>query len=170
MQRSMSLPELSRRDFHALSAAALGGLLTGALSGCGEPPAVAPATAGKGTGPGTPAEEFDMLASEVHVCRGLNTCKGQGLGGENACAGQGDCATPSAHHDCGGSNECKGLGGCGETAGRNSCKGQGGCHVPLMAHAWTDARRHFEEQMKKAGREVGAAPAKKKPAKKEQGA
>jgi len=164
----MSVPELSRRDFHALSAAALGGLLTGVLAGCGEPPAVAPPGAGQGGKSPAPAEEFDMLASEVHVCRGLNTCKGQGAGGTNECAGQGDCASPSAHHDCGGSNECKGLGGCGETAGRNSCKGQGGCHVPLMAHAWTDARNHFEAQMKKAGREVGAAPAKKKPPKKEQ--
>ncbi|MFN6106313.1 MAG: hypothetical protein ACK5EA_17930 [Planctomycetaceae bacterium] len=166
----MSFPELSRREFQSLSAAALGGLLSGLLTGCGEPPAVNPAGArgagSKGTGDkgaGETADEFDMLASEVHVCRGLNTCRGRGLGGENSCAGQGDCATPAAHHDCGGSNECKGLGGCGETAGRNSCKGQGGCHVPLMAYAWTDARKQFEAQMQRAGKEFGAAPAKKKP-------
>jgi hypothetical protein len=176
----MSSPELTRREFQALSAAALGGLLTGVLAGCGEPPAVNPAGAkgsgatgsgatGSGAkgaadkGPGSAPEEFDMLASEVHVCRGLNTCRGRGLGGENSCAGQGDCATPAAHHDCGGSNECKGLGGCGETAGRNSCQGQGGCHVPLMAYAWTDARKHFEAQMKRAGKKFGAAPPKKKP-------
>lgn len=170
----MSSPELTRREFQALSAAALGGLLTGVLSGCGEPPAVNPAGAKGAAGPGqgekgSPGntEEFDMLASDVHVCRGLNTCRGRGLGGENSCAGQGDCATPSAHHDCGGSNECKGLGGCGETAGRNSCKGQGGCHVPLMAFAWTDARQHFEAQMKRAGKEFGAAPPRKKPAPKQ---
>lgn len=180
----MSSPELTRREFQALSAAALGGLLTGVLAGCGEPPAVNPAgatgsgakgtadkgAADKGTAdkrPGSAPEEFDMLASEVHVCRGLNTCRGRGLGGENSCAGQGDCATPAAHHDCGGSNECKGQGGCGETAGRNSCQGQGGCHVPVMAYAWTDARKHFEAQMKRAGKEFGAAPAKKKPAPKQ---
>lgn len=153
--------ELNRRTFHRLSIAALGGVVSGALAGCGDPPAVAPPSAGKG-GDKPGESNVDIFASDVHVCRGLNTCKGKGAEGANECAGQGDCATPSTHHSCGGENECKGQGGCGETAARNSCKGQGKCHVPLMASAWKDARSFFESEMKKANKEFGAAPAKQK--------
>ena len=95
--------------------------------------------------------------ADVHVCRGLNACKGKGAGGENECAGQGACAT-AEHHHCHFQNACKGQGGCGETAGMNECKGKGECAVPLMEKTWTEARARFEEKMQSAGKEVGAAP------------
>jgi hypothetical protein len=64
-------------------------------------------------------------------------------------------------HDCKGQNTCKGQGGCGETPGENACKGQGSCAVPLKDKTWAKARANFEAAMKKAGKEVGPAPAKK---------
>ncbi|MCY2967018.1 MAG: hypothetical protein NT069_25850 [Planctomycetota bacterium] len=153
--------ELNRRAFHRLSVAALGGVMSGALVGCGDPPAVAPPVAKKG-GEAASESSVDIFASDMHVCRGLNNCKGKGAGEANECAGQGDCATPATHHSCGGDNACKGQGGCGTTAAQNSCKGQGKCHVPLMATAWKDARAFFEKEMKQAKKEFGEAPAKKK--------
>lgn len=163
----MSSSELNRRDFHRLSMAAFGGALAGSLAGCSGPTAPPAAnstatTGGKSSSPPVAGEAHEITTAEVHICRGLNTCKGKGAGGTNECAGQGDCATPSTHHDCSGSNACKGQGGCGANPAQNSCKGQGGCHVPLMAGAWKDARAFFESEMKKAGKEFGAAPAKKK--------
>jgi hypothetical protein len=95
--------------------------------------------------------------AEVHLCRGLNTCKGKGADQANACAGQGVCATVK-EHSCGGQNDCKGLGGCGADAGANECKGKGGCHVPLMEDAWTKVRGTLEAKLKAAGKPVGAAP------------
>ena len=74
---------------------------------------------------------------EKHVCKGHNDCKGQGMGGKNACKGKGGCASASAKHDCKGKNDCKGMGGCAPgdnaCAGKNSCKGKGGCSVPVKA-------------------------------------
>jgi hypothetical protein len=133
---------LDRRDFHRLTAAALSGLAAGSVLGCGS-----------GTAP-----EAVRAASEVHLCRGLNECKGQGKGGDNACRGQGSCAT-AKEHACGGQNECKGLGGCGATVGANSCKGEGGCHVPLMESAWKTLRAKREAEWKEKNLDVGAAPA-----------
>lgn len=135
---------LDRRKFNQLTAAAFGGLAAGALLGCrSEPDAVAKA---EGTG-------------DVHLCRGLNDCKGQGKGGDNACRGQGVCAT-AKEHACGGMNECKGLGGCGATAGMNECKGQGGCHVPLMDSAWESIRTRLETEWKEKDLAFGEPPAK----------
>jgi len=57
-------------------------------------------------------------------------------------------------------NECKGQGGCGAIGVENECKGKGGCHVPLMDSVWDKARKILEAKMQKAGKEVGAAPAK----------
>jgi hypothetical protein len=75
--------------------------------------------------------------SDVHVCKGHNSCKGQGADGKNACKGKGGCASAAAKHECKGKNECKGMGGCkaGDAgcAGKNSCKGKGGCEVPVKA-------------------------------------
>jgi len=158
---------LDRRDFHKLTLAAVSGLVTGA-AGCGQPQQgnVAPATTPGLTVPPPPTlgaaltESEQLLIDEPHVCRGLNSCKGLGVGGDNACAGQGACATVAAKHDCATMNDCKGQGGCGENPGSNSCKGKGGCHVPLMDEAWTKARKGFEEAMKKSGKTVGEAPAK----------
>jgi len=166
----------TRRDFHQLTLAALGGAIAGSMVGCnseapqGEAPkgaAVVPnvlpdvgdAPAGTADGP-----DMSLLLAEKHVCRGLNTCKGKGgcgaTKGTNDCAGQGGCATV-AHHSCGSQHDCKGQSGCGETAGINSCKGKGGCGVPVMPSAWEIARANFETQMKAQGKTVGAAPAAK---------
>ena len=111
-----------------------------------------------GGGTDLTAEE-QLLVDDKHVCRGLNTCKGLGRSKENACAGQGTCAS-IADHACAQQNECKGQGGCGADPAFNACKGMGGCHVPLMDEAWTKARAAFEAAMKKSGKTVGAAPAK----------
>ncbi|MCE9528392.1 MAG: hypothetical protein K8R36_20300 [Planctomycetales bacterium] len=149
----MSNSEIDRRTFNQLTAAALGGIAAGSLAGCGgEKPAAKP------NGPeGTKA----TAAADVHLCRGLNDCKGKGKGGDNACRGQGACAT-AKEHACGGMNECKGLGGCGETAGENSCKEQGSCHVPLMPVAWKKLHDKLEAGWKEKKLEYGKAPEKKK--------
>ena len=142
----MIASQCNRRDFHKLSMAAFGGLLAGAAAGCGDSEEDA-------------AADVNHMLEEPHVCRGLNACEGKGEGKDNACAGQGTCAT-AAKHECKGTNECKGQGGCSETSGRNSCKGKGECAVPLSDEKWTKARKAFEQAMKKAGKEVGEAPAK----------
>lgn len=157
---------MDRREFHQFSLAALGGVIAGVTSGCADnSKPVAPAAATSGA----PAvaeltlspEAEALIMDEPHTCRGLNSCKGLGRDKENACAGQGTCAS-IADASCGGQNECKGQGGCGNNPGMNDCKGKGGCHIPLMASAWDTARAAFETAMKKNGKEFGAAPPKKK--------
>ncbi len=168
----MSSGEMNRRDFHRLTAAAFGGVVAGAAAGCSDAPvdeaanntgAVGHGSAGPATDPGAAVAESEhqvaFLLEEPHVCRGLNSCMGTGAGKENACAGQGTCAT-AAQHSCHGANECKGQGGCGELPGQNSCKGNGECAVPLHEGAWEKARAAFEQAMQAAGKEVGSAPAK----------
>jgi hypothetical protein len=137
--------QLSRRDFGKLTMAAFGGVLLGTQ--------LAANAAEK--------EKNDpaLLLQDKHVCRGLNTCKGKGKGGDNSCAGTGNCAIAEAH-SCKGDNTCKGQGGCGEYAGQNSCKGTGSCSVPLEEKTWKKARKAFEAQMKKAGKTFGDAPKK----------
>src|SRR5262245_9477882 len=145
-----------RRDFNKLTAAALGGLAAGTILGCGgDKPA--PPAAGTPATPGPAA--VAATTPEKHLCRGLNECKGQGKGGQNACRGQGACATV-AESTCAGQNECKGLGGCGETAGANECKTKGGCHIPLMEGAWKKVRERKEAEWKEKKLESGSAPAK----------
>lgn len=149
----MAPSEMNRRDFQKLAAAAMGGVLAGATVGCGD----------KGEKPEAkkPVEEAPKevaAVAEKHVCRGLNSCKGQGKDGKNACAGQGTCATAKAH-SCHGENECKGQGACGDTPGFNECKGKGGCGVPIKSKSmWNHVREKFEERMKEAGKTVGTAP------------
>ncbi|MCA8995886.1 MAG: hypothetical protein KDA80_02845 [Planctomycetaceae bacterium] len=160
--------DLNRRQFNRLSMAAFGGVVAGSLTGCPdsanptnegspsgapEPPAEAPGDSGEDTA------EVSLLLQEPHVCRGLNMCKEQGSTKDNACAGQGNCASV-ASHVCGGQNECKGQGGCGSKPGENSCKGEGHCAVPLQDHAWGTARKNFEAAMQSAGKEFGDAPEK----------
>lgn len=136
---------LNRRQFSQLTAAAMTGLAAGTFLS-------RQASAAEHN----PA----LLLEEPHVCRGLNTCKNKGASKENACAGQGTCATAKAH-TCKGENACKGEGGCGEYPGQNACKGQGGCHVPIEHDdGWKAARKAFEAEMKKAGKKVGPAPKK----------
>jgi hypothetical protein len=137
--------ELNRRDFSRLTAAAFGGVLAGA--------GIAPAAEDKKDTTKSP------LLFEPHICRGLNTCKGKGK--DNACAGQGNCATVEAH-SCKGENDCRGQGGCAPKPGENACKGMGGCEVPVTKdETWKKARKRFEEVMAKEGKKVGPAPAKK---------
>jgi len=165
----MKKTDLSRRDFTRLSMAALGGVAAGSLLGCGDggtpttdpgtPPAnteTPPAAGGAEAG----AEgDVTLLMEEPNVCRGLNMCMNKGASKENACAGQGTCASVEAHA-CAGANKCKGQGGCAADAGRNACEGKGSCEVPLMDKAWTSTREAFEKAMKAAEKEVGPAPPK----------
>jgi len=155
----MKKTDLSRRDFSKLTMAALGGMVAGTAIGCGggdEAEKTTPADTG------TPDEEAKtdvaLLLEEPHVCRGLNTCEGKGASGENACAGQGACATAEAH-SCHAENTCKGQGGCGATAGINSCKETGDCGVPLKEDTWTKVRDAFEKAMAGKDKTVGEAPA-----------
>lgn len=147
--------DVSRRNFHKLTLGALAGLAAGAQT-----QAFAALT----------AQEGEKDKKEVHVCRGLNSCKGNGAEADvdgdgkndvNACAGQGACAT-AKQITCGGNNDCKGQGGCGPTPGENDCKGKGACHVPLNDGAWKRARARFEERMKKDKKSYGDPPAKDK--------
>ena len=147
----MSRFDLSRRDFYKLTFAALGGAIAGCSS---QEPAPAVAEESVAT---PPPEQESALLQEPHVCCGLNTCKGQGAGGDNDCAGVGSCAT-AEHHSCKGQNACTGQAGCGEYPGENACKGQGECAVPLSAETWKKARANFESAMGKAGRAFSPAP------------
>jgi hypothetical protein len=144
--------KLNRRDFERLTAAAVGGLLAGGglaanAFGADEPKA-----------PGKDPKKNPILG-EPHVCRGINMCKGLGASKDNACAGQGACATAKAH-TCHYDNECRGQGGCGAKPGENECKGKGECGVPMGTKAWKKARARFEELMKAEGKKVGPAPPK----------
>jgi hypothetical protein len=146
---------VSRRKF--LAAAALGGLLTGAVARAADDKKEAP----KKDEPKKDEKKNDPanIIQDNHVCRGINACKGKGKGGDNACAGQGKCATATAH-SCHAKNDCKGQGGCGGHPGENSCKATGACAVPLKDKTWGQARKTFEAAMKKADKtkKVGPAP------------
>ncbi len=154
--------DLNRRDFGKLAGAALAGMAAATAGGCG------PAATATGDAPAAPTAEAPADAPApatenklaLHLCRGLNECKGQGQGGDNDCAGKGNCATV-AEHLCGGQNDCKGWGGCGSNPAENDCKGMGHCAVPLMDSAWKKVRQKFEKQMADKGVSVGAAPPKK---------
>lgn len=158
----MQQEELNRRAFHRLTMAALGGMMTGAVVGCGGGDSPAPATpetrtesgsaaAGETAAAGPTEAELDRVA--IHACRGLNECKSD----KNDCAGQSACATVS--HSCHKENACRYLGGCEDTAGANACKGQGACAVPILdKKTWQKARDAFEARMKSAGKSFGPAP------------
>src|SRR5438094_6342705 len=132
MKSFMAQRPLDRRDFHKLTTAALGGLATGAMLGCSK-------------GDGGAGSDTTVAKVEVHLCRGLNECKGQGKGGDNACRGQGKCAT-AKEHTCATQNDCKGLGGCGGKEGDNDCRQKGGCSIPLMEGAWENLRKKKEAE------------------------
>lgn len=81
---------------------------------------------------------------ELHVCMGLNACKGQDITGAATMAGVGQCATADPHI-CSGQNSCRDQGGCGFTPapfpgmtglqdhpGENDCKGLGACGSPIL--------------------------------------
>jgi hypothetical protein len=138
---------VSRRRFFTV--AAIGGLMAGTINAQDKKPEEKKKDEKK--------IDPERMMGDKHTCRGLNTCKGKGKGGDNACAGQGKCAIAEAH-SCHGKNACKGQGGCGESAAQNACKGTGECAVPLKGKTWEKARKTFEGVMKKAGKTVGAAP------------
>ena len=114
---------------------------------------------------------------ELHVCMGLNGCKGHDRFGTNDCAGMGFCAT-AERHNCHTLNNCRGQGGCGlygdgeeqSNPGNNDCAWQGSCAVPIQAErystqgenkgkaVWVRARKLFEERMQKANRNFGDSP------------
>jgi hypothetical protein len=148
----MAHREPNRRDFNQLAAAAFGGLLAGTGAALGDDK-----DKDKDRTTKPKDEKKNPLLQEPHVCRGLNTCKGNGKGGKNDCAGTSTCATAKAH-TCHAENECRGLGGCGEAPGENACKGKGACGVPLGDKVWVKARKRFEDLMAKEGKKVGKAP------------
>jgi len=131
----MERTDLNRREFHSLAAAAVGGAIAGSMAGCGKTP-----KKGEDGKPGA-----DGKHAEMHLCKGLNTCKGKGRDGKNDCKGMGSCATYE-HHECATHNKCKGQGGCGGKVGTNACEGKGGCSVPLMDAAWKDAKDAFDKK------------------------
>lgn len=138
---------------------------------CGAPPAPAPPVAPP------PTTAVTTAPLELHVCMGLNSCKGHDRYGTNSCAGAGWCAT-AYQHVCRTLNNCHGQGGCGlygtaeddATPGANECSGQGACAVPIQAErfstqgankglsVWVLARKLFVERMQKANRTIGASP------------
>src|SRR5262245_54140748 len=128
MDRSL----LNRRDFQRLMAAALGGLAAGSALNHSAEAADAPKK----------DKNKNPMLGEPHVCRGINMCKGLGASKDNACAGQGQCATAKAH-SCHADNECRGQGGCGAKPGENNCKGMGECGVPMASKTWKKARARF---------------------------
>jgi hypothetical protein len=115
-------------------------------------------------------------STELHVCMGLNSCQGHGVGGSGRLAGMGDCAT--ALHVCHGANECRGQGGCGYSGsdaeqakpGDQACRENGSCASPInqgRVHAagpyrgtsvWKRARKIFEQRMYDAGIPFGPSP------------
>ncbi|MFF7993551.1 hypothetical protein ACFZDG_27645 [Kitasatospora xanthocidica] len=115
-------------------------------------------------------------AVELHVCMGLNACKGHGHGESGEMAGMGECAT--VFHVCHGANECRAQGGCGYSGsdaeqavpGDQNCRWNGSCASPInesRVHAagpyrgtsvWKRARKIFEHRMYEAGVPFGPAP------------
>ena len=133
------------------------------------------ASAHEAGAPRTPAAELQPMV-ELHVCMGLNACKGHGRDGTGEMAGMGECAT--ALHVCHGSNECRGQGGCGYSGsaaeqakpGNQACKWNGSCASPIEASrvasdgpykgtsVWKLARKIFETRMYEAGIPFGPSP------------
>lgn len=126
---------------------------------------------------GAPAVEptTDQIV-ELHVCMGLNACKGHGLEGSGEMAGMGKCAT--AQHVCHGGNNCRGQGGCGYSGsdleqakpGNQACAENGSCASPINVSrvssagpnkgksVWKLARALFEQRMYEAGLPFGPSP------------
>ena len=141
---------------------------------CSNPPAPTPAPSPAAS---TGATTQTAAPLELHVCMGLNACKGHDRFGTNTCAGTGFCATASVHH-CRTLNDCRGQGGCGlygtaeddAAPGANECAWQGACAVPIQAErfstqgankgksVWVLARKLFEERMQRARRTFGPSP------------
>lgn len=113
---------------------------------------------------------------ELHVCMGLNSCRGHDATGAALMAGMGECATVS--HTCHGEGECRGQGGCGYAGsdyeqskpGDQSCSNNGSCASPINqsrvfsagpykgTSVWRRARKIFEARMYDAGIPFGPSP------------
>lgn len=113
---------------------------------------------------------------ELHVCMGLNACKGHDVDGTARMAGMGTCAT--VQHACHGDNACRGQGGCGYAGsefeqtkpGDQACKWNGSCASPINVSrvfsagpykgksVWRRARAIFEARMYEAGIPFGPSP------------
>ncbi|MDQ1051594.1 hypothetical protein [Streptomyces sp. V4I2] len=126
-------------------------------------------------GPRAGAAELQKI-TELHVCMGLNACKGHDRDGAAPMAGMGRCAT--VLHVCHGANECRGQGGCGYTGpdaelarpGTQACRENGSCASPINVSrvfaggplkgksVWKLARQLFEARMYEAGIPFGPAP------------
>ncbi|MFC4465743.1 hypothetical protein ACFPH6_14620 [Streptomyces xiangluensis] len=126
-------------------------------------------------GPRAGAAELQKI-TELHVCMGLNACKGHDRDGTAPMAGMGRCAT--VLHVCHGANECRGQGGCGYTGpdaelarpGTQACRENGSCASPINVSrvfaggplkgksVWKLARQLFEARMYEAGIPFGPAP------------
>lgn len=124
----------NRREFSKIGAAAIAGMFaasTGAVtsqlaaaenqrSTTQFPPAP---SSQQGLPPGLPPLPGN---ENPHACAGMNSCRGQGQGGNNACAFQGGCA--SERHNCAKEHSCKFTAGCrfdlflkGKIPGQNKC-------------------------------------------------
>ncbi|MGQ0716929.1 MAG: hypothetical protein ACT4NP_06350 [Pseudonocardiales bacterium] len=121
------------------------------------------------------AEELQKIP-ELHVCMGLNACKGHDRPGDAQMAGMGQCAT--VLHVCHGANACRGQGGCGYTGpdaelarpGEQACRWNGSCASPINESrvfaggpakgksVWKLARELFEARMYAAGVAFGPSP------------
>jgi hypothetical protein len=85
---------------NTMIAAAVGGILMGAV-GCGgsTPPAASPDSTGASAVTAPAGSTGSAMPAAKHACKGQNDCKGQG-----------GCKTDK--HACKGQNDCKGQGGC----------------------------------------------------------
>jgi hypothetical protein len=123
----------------------------------------------------TPARD-PRIPLELHVCMGLNACKGHDVDGTAPMAGMGKCAT--AQHVCHGDNDCRNQGGCGYSGsdleqskpGDQACRQNGSCASPINVSrvssagpnkgksVWKLARQIFEARMYDAGVPFGPSP------------
>lgn len=84
----------------SLLAAAFGGMVLGAATGCGGGSQSSPEPAMQNAQPAGSAMPMAMDGGGAkHACKGQNDCKGKG-----------GCKTDK--HACKGQNDCKGQGGC----------------------------------------------------------
>lgn len=129
---------------------------------------------------GTPAavrkSDYPGSPFELHVCMGLNACKGHDKNATAPMAGMGECAT--LQHSCHENNNCRNQGACGYAGdeveqmnpGNQSCYQHGSCGSPINVSrvssmgpnkgksVWKLARQIFETRMYDAGVPFGPAP------------
>lgn len=113
-------------------------------------------------------ESIEYNPAEAHVCRGLNSCKGKGLGGSGTSAGDGNCAT-AWEHICVTHNLCKNQGGCGASSthdktpldkekrqnhpGSNTCETLGACSSPILPASLNTLGKNTNPELHNGGDE-----------------